>query len=163
MLLGSTPEEGRRNKIEQGEKLSCSAVPEKALATLWDSLSWAFLRVRRLGLYTSGLDFQSLDAAASGRGWSWPSWLSLHEAIPRGNWELGAVNSGHPQKVGKKSFIPEGAPATEGFSVCHFARNRSPQMSPSPTPSPNKSLTPMISLCLKPHYFFERIEFSKLY
>ena len=58
------------------------------------------------------------------------------------------------QQVRRKSFIPEGALATEGFSACRFARNRNSRISPSPMASPNKSITPMINLCLKPHSFF---------
>lgn len=67
---------------------------------------------------------------------------------------VGGCQLSVPQQVRRKSFIPEGAPAAEGFSACHFARNRNPRISPSPMSSPNKSLTPMINLCLKPTLFF---------
>lgn len=67
---------------------------------------------------------------------------------------VGGCQLSVPQQVRRKFFIPEGGRATEGFSACHFARNRNPRISPSPMSSPNKSLTPMINLCLKPHSFF---------
>ena len=77
---------------------------------------------------------------------------------------VGGCQLSVPQQVRRKFFIPEGGRATEGFSACHFARNRNPRISPSPMSSPNKSLTPMINLCLKPHsfFFFQRTELPSI-
>ena len=59
-----------------------------------------------------------------------------------------------PQQVRRKSFIPEGAPATERFSACHFARDRNSRISPSPMSSPNKSTPPWSTCAWSPTFFF---------
>lgn len=93
------------------------AVPVKALATPQGA--------PQPGLHASVLSFQ------------FPMWAALEEGVTLAQltllpWDASQVPRGAPRAAEEGSFIPEGAPAPEAFSICHVAGNGSVSCLPPP-------------------------------